>query len=129
MKKFITFFLFFGMLIISITKANAQNVVQGASAIDATPLIDTSLQKNNVRVYKNTEPVVYQSRQIPAGYPVFVETGNRAADIESYNLKKNEWIAKHAAEYKAISGQESASPKVQEIPEKKATGKVIPSNK
>lgn len=51
----------------------------------------------------NEEPnTTVTEHVVPAGFPVYVNTGNKEQDDENYAIAKSKWIAEHPAEYEQM---------------------------
>ncbi len=60
-----------------------------AEAVQPTQKVDPTSEKPNAG--------------LPAGHPVYVDTGNPEADKEAYRIAKDAWIAQNPALYEAMT--------------------------
>lgn len=56
-----------------------------------------------VEIPQNVDPALdYANAGLPAGHPVYVDTGNPEADKEAYRIAKDAWIAQNQALYESM---------------------------
>lgn len=96
MKKLFTFFTF-SFLISAAWAQSQENCSQGK--------IYTRAQQINATDQNTVPKTVTNQNNLPAGFPVYVNTGNPEKDQADYTAAKEKWISENPDHYKKMNSK------------------------